>query len=330
MAHEAPTGPGPPASRAFDAAIEAADAGTLAAATVAGLAAELCQIQASQPVAKHGRAEAELAGRCRPLAEEAAKALAVVSSARGELEAAASAAAARVGELQSALDARGAEERRTREHAAAVHTQRVALMGQLEAERERRAAAEQASGAAEAEAEALKQELSVVRCELEEAQSSLGLLSAGRRPAGSVASPAPSLADSQGSRDEDPAAREKALRFLGRELLLLRDAHAREEAAAAAAASDNAALRADLEAARNESVEARSKAHRLGQQLNEARAVQQAIGGAHAGSYNDAASVRNLSSLRGFSTAPSEHDSPPPGGGMLRVSGAAELAVRRR
>jgi len=145
MAHEAPTGPRPPASRAFDAAIEAADAGTLAAATVAGLAAELCQIQASQPVAKHGRAEAELAGRCRPLAEEAAKALAAVSSARGELEAAASAAAARVGELQSALDARGAEERRAREHAAAVHAQRVALMGQLEAERERRAAAEQAA-----------------------------------------------------------------------------------------------------------------------------------------------------------------------------------------
>jgi len=79
MAHEAPTGPRPPASRAFDAAIEAADAGTLAAATVAGLAAELCQTQASQPVAKHGRAEAELAGRCRPLAEEAAKALAAVS-----------------------------------------------------------------------------------------------------------------------------------------------------------------------------------------------------------------------------------------------------------
>jgi len=44
----------------------------------------------------------------------------------------------------------------------------------------------------------------------------------------------------------------KALRFLGRELLLLRDAHAREEAAAAAAASDAAALRADLEAARSE------------------------------------------------------------------------------
>ena len=220
MAHEAPTGPRPPASRAFDAAIEAADAGTLAAATVAGLAAELCQIQASQPVAKHGRAEAELAGRCRPLAEEAAKALAAVSSARGELEAAASAAAARVGELQSALDARGAEERRAREHAAAVHAQRVALMGQLEAEREQRAAAEQAaatlllcgpplspsslsslppllflpspcfllllhspvscpaqaSGAAVAEAEALKKELSGVRCELEEAQSSRRLL----------------------------------------------------------------------------------------------------------------------------------------------------------